>query len=279
MVKTIRIIKDLLLIIGFISVELRQSHAFPCCRCRPLVLRNDYRRTTSRSSVIPATNLRSLLTKTMAVTPNYQNDNNSDMNTLRSINSRRNILKRSISASTAVWFLPFTAPLRVANAFSKSRTDEYPIQRTDEEWANILSGPQYFILREGGTERPYSSILEPETRSGWYVCAGCDTPLFESAKKFHSGTGWPSFADVIQGNVEDVYERRGKTEVRCSRCGGHLGDVFFDGFLFVTTPAFFSGKRYCIDGAALIFRPKDGTDSINGDVPPQGRERWDYIPF
>ncbi|EED92822.1 predicted protein, partial [Thalassiosira pseudonana CCMP1335] len=138
------------------------------------------------------------------------------------------------------------------------------------EWNEMLSKQQYFILRQGGTESPYSSILEAEERPGVYACAGCGTPLFDGSQKFHSGTGWPSFATPVMNDsanpkvsnveMEDVsqiqYQLAG-AEVRCHSCGGHLGDVFADGYLFVGTPAFISGKRYCIDGGALVFVPKE----------------------
>jgi len=155
---------------------------------------------------------------------------------------------------------------------SKSRTESYAVQHTDREWAYILSGQQYNILRQGGTERPNSSILEGEERVGEYRCAGCATPLFASASKFHSGTGWPSFATTLGSveteNVNPVQASLLGAEVRCGTCGGHLGDVFGDGILYVNTPAFASGKRYCVDGAALNFKPSDGGEDVFGDLPP-----------
>lgn len=137
-----------------------------------------------------------------------------------------------------------------------------------------MSPTQYDILRNGATERPYSSILEGEERLGTYVCAGCGTKLFDSREKFHSGTGWPSFARALPGveveNVNQVQANLAGAELRCATCGGHLGDVFTDGFLFVGTPAFSSGKRYCIDGAALVFQPSSGDEELPGDrLPPE----------
>jgi len=187
-------------------------------------------------------------------------------------NNRRNLLKSTFQTS-ATGLLAFTQTAAYAASPPKSRTDGYKVQRSEREWAYVLSGQQYNILRQGGTERPYSSILEGEDRPGVFVCAGCDTPLFDSAQKFHSGTGWPSFAASIDDNVEvenvnPVQLSLGGAELRCSTCGGHLGDVFMDGFLFVNTPAAKSGKRFCIDGAALIFKPSDGSENIFGDTPP-----------
>lgn len=154
----------------------------------------------------------------------------------------------------------------------KSRTDGYKVQRSEREWAYVLSGQQYFILRKGGTEQPNTSPLYTEKRSGSYDCAACDSALFSSDAKFNSGTGWPSFAAAlaaveVQAN-NPVFAALGGTEVRCGTCGGHLGDVFADGFLFQGTPAAVSGKRFCIDGGALAFRPAgDGGEVVYGEAP------------
>ena len=185
---------------------------------------------------------------------------------------RRDILGKTFK-TCFVGVSSFASAATSASATSKSRTEGYPIQRSEREWAYILSGQQYNILRNGGTERPNSSILESEERPGLYSCAGCNTPLFDSAQKFHSGTGWPSFADTIKGNVEIedvnmIQLNLGGAELRCATCGGHLGDVFNDGFLFVNTPAFNTGKRFCIDGAALIFKPNESDEIVYGDTPP-----------
>ena len=206
----------------------------------------------------------------------HDNDHKNESKASNHMASRRSILKRTLQTSSTG--LLSTALPRIANASSsKSRTEGYPIQRSEREWAYVLSGPQYNILRQGGTERPYSSILEEEERSGIYVCAGCQTPLFDSAQKFHSGTGWPSFADSIGNNVEvenvNVFQKNlVGAELRCASCGGHLGDVFMDGFLFVNTPAFTTGKRFCIDGGALVFQPKDGSEYVFGDIAPAKKE-------
>src|SRR5262245_55481979 len=126
------------------------------------------------------------------------------------------------------------------------------MNKTDEEWRSTLSGPEYRVLRQHGTEPPGSSPLNQEKRDGTFVCAGCGQPLFESDTKFESGTGWPSFFKPLEGAVattEDQSYGMTRVEVHCSRCGGHLGHVFPDG----PRP---TGERYCMNGVALQFEPK-----------------------
>ena len=181
----------------------------------------------------------------------------------------------SFGAMTALTFASTCRPACAMNG--KSRTQGYAVQKTDEEWKSTLSPTQYNILRLGATERPYSSVLEGEKREGAFVCAGCGTKLFDSKQKFKSGTGWPSFARALEGveveNVNQVTANLVGAELRCGTCGGHLGDVFNDGFLFVGTPAFTSGKRYCIDGAALVFQPANGEAAVSGDLPAPNEEQ------
>ena len=127
---------------------------------------------------------------------------------------------------------------------------EGELPENDEEWREILSDEEYRILRESGTEPRFSSDLIDVKDEGVFTCTGCGTELFDSEEKFESGTGWPSFWDVYQeGNVEtrtDNSHGMQRTEVVCAECGGHLGHVFDDG----PEP---TGKRYCINGAALDF--------------------------
>jgi peptide-methionine (R)-S-oxide reductase len=127
----------------------------------------------------------------------------------------------------------------------------YDVTRTEDEWQQVLTPEQFQVLREHATERRGSSPLNVEKRDGTFACAGCGQPLFSSDTKFESGTGWPSFWAPLAGAVETTVDRSyGMTriEVRCARCGGHLGHVFPDG------PAP-TGDRYCMNGAALAFTP------------------------
>ena len=129
-----------------------------------------------------------------------------------------------------------------------------PLKLAKEEWRKRLSPLAYNVLREDGTERAGSSPLDREKRAGVFVCAGCDLPLFTSAMKFDSGTGWPSFFTTIPDRFTiktDYYLIYPRTEYRCKRCDGHHGHVFKDG------PAP-TGLRYCNNGVALKFVPKEG---------------------
>lgn len=129
---------------------------------------------------------------------------------------------------------------------------EFPIQKTDAIWQSELTPEQYRILREQGTERPYSSPLYYLDESGVYHCAGCKSPLFTADTKFDAHCGWPSFyAPVDEKSIverDDFSHGMIRTEVLCGQCGGHLGHVFNDG----PKP---TGLRYCINGAALDFTP------------------------
>ena len=128
----------------------------------------------------------------------------------------------------------------------------YEVEKTEEEWRRVLTPEQYHVLREHGTERPGTCALLVEHRPGTFKCAGCGQRLFVSGRKFESGTGWPSFFAPLEGSIGTSVDRSffmARTEVHCSRCGGHLGHVFPDG-----PPP--TGLRYCINGVALTFEPE-----------------------
>ena len=159
---------------------------------------------------------------------------------------RRSFIKLGVGG---VGVLALSRVLMTGQAIAAGRTDK--IVRSDAEWKQLLTPEQYDVLRREGTERPFTSPLDHEKRSGMYLCIACDLPLFPSKYKFDSGTGWPSFFDVLPGAVETRTDFKlilPRTEYHCARCGGHHGHVFNDG----PKP---TGLRYCNNGAALRFVP------------------------
>ncbi len=125
---------------------------------------------------------------------------------------------------------------------------------TNDEWKKRLTSEQYKVLRKEGTERSGTSALNHEKRKGMFHCAGCDLPLFKSEYKYESGTGWPSFYDVIDGHIGTKEDRKlfsTRTEYHCAKCGGHHGHLFNDG------PSDKTGLRYCNNGVALKFIPEE----------------------
>lgn len=141
-------------------------------------------------------------------------------------------------------------------SITKNKSDQkkvaYTVVKTDAEWRQQLTDLQYYVLRKAGTETAGTSVLLNNKKKGVYVCAACKTELFKSEHKYDSGSGWPSFDREIVGNVAydvdyDIGYKR--TEEHCATCGGHLGHVFEDG------PRKTTGKRHCINGAALQFVP------------------------
>ena len=154
-------------------------------------------------------------------------------------------------------FLIFSSAALAAGAAPESfAADTTPafigtVVKTPDEWRVLLTPAQFNVLREEGTERPFTSPLNDEKRKGTFACAGCALPLFESRTKYDSGTGWPSFWDVIPGRVATHVDNKiiyPRTEYHCARCGGHQGHVFDDG----PKP---TGLRYCNNGVALKFIP------------------------
>ena len=127
----------------------------------------------------------------------------------------------------------------------------YPVEKPDAEWKRLLKPAAYDVLRQEGTEPPYTSPLNNEHRRGVFSCAACANPVYDSRTKFDSGTGWPSFYQPISRTAVDTRKDGSlfmtRTEVHCARCGGHLGHVFDDG----PKP---TGLRYCMNGVALAFR-------------------------
>jgi peptide-methionine (R)-S-oxide reductase len=167
--------------------------------------------------------------------------------------SRRQILVAGTSlgaAAVVVGLLP-----RLTGSTSIAATQEpaeaFEVTHSDAEWKTLLGPERYDILRQEGTERPYSSPLNDEHREGTFICAGCALPLFSSSTKFDSHTGWPSFWQPLEHAVNsrtDSSFGMTRDEVHCRRCGGHLGHVFDDG----PKP---TGLRYCMNGLAMKFQP------------------------
>jgi peptide-methionine (R)-S-oxide reductase len=161
--------------------------------------------------------------------------------------SRRGFLgSAAVVAVGAAGFVVFGKRSGTAEA-----AERFEVAKTPAEWRRILGAERYAVLREAHTERAGSSPLDREHRRGTFLCAGCDLPVYSSAAKFDSGTGWPSFTAPLPGAVRTRADNSlfvTRTEVHCRRCGGHLGHVFDDG-----PPP--TGKRWCMNGLALKFRP------------------------
>lgn len=169
------------------------------------------------------------------------------------MNSRRVFLISLLSGAAA---FPVLKEAWAVSLFGGKKSDkkEFPVSFSEEEWKARLTEEQFYVLRKDGTERPLSSALNNEKRKGVFVCAGCDHPLYSSAHKYESGTGWPSFYQPINkaavGISKDYKLVLPRTEVHCANCGGHLGHVFEDG----PEP---TGLRYCMNGVAMKFIADD----------------------
>jgi len=161
--------------------------------------------------------------------------------------SRRHMLL----AGTAILFVGLGRLFGRRSSATASESETFEVTHSDAEWRQLLNPAQYEVLRQEGTERPYSSALNREKRAGTFACAGCNLPLFSSETKFESHTGWPSFWQPLDQAVKTRDDRSFgmlRSEVHCRRCGGHLGHVFDDG----PKP---TGLRYCMNGVALTFTP------------------------
>ena len=153
--------------------------------------------------------------------------------------------------SALAWFAAGVALPALAGCGLAHAAQANPLKLSEAQWRERLTDAEYHVLREAGTERAFSSPLNEEKRQGTYVCAGCGNELYSSRTKFESGTGWPSFYQSLNNAVgysTDTLLGYPRREVHCARCGGHLGHVFDDG-----PPP--TGKRHCINGLALDFRP------------------------
>ena len=153
--------------------------------------------------------------------------------------------RKFIKLLTYILLLPFVSLRALAKEINK-------VIKTNKEWKKILTADQYYILRQEGTEHPYTSPLDDEKRQGEYLCAGCKTALFNSKMKYDSGTGWPSFFEHYPNVIATKLDFKlllPRTEYHCAVCEGHQGHVFNDG----PQP---TGKRYCNNGAGLTFVPK-----------------------
>jgi peptide-methionine (R)-S-oxide reductase len=167
------------------------------------------------------------------------------MTQISSIPSRRGFFALCATGAVGVVAWRYTGSSSAATIAAPTAT----FKLTDAEWRKRLSPQAYAVLRQASTEYPFTSPLNNEHRKGTFVCAGCALPLFASATKFDSGTGWPSFYDHLPHAINeraDVSIGEERTEVHCARCAGHLGHVFDDG----PKP---TGLRYCMNGVAMAF--------------------------
>jgi peptide-methionine (R)-S-oxide reductase len=160
--------------------------------------------------------------------------------------------RRAVFLASASTLALFGASRFIGQSSPSRAAEPFAVNRSDADWRAMLTQAQFNVLRMQGTERAFSSPLDHEQRAGTFSCAGCDQALFSSTTKYDSQTGWPSFWQPLDpsviGTTDDTFLAMKRTEVHCSRCGGHLGHVFNDG-----PPP--TGLRYCMNGVALTFKP------------------------
>jgi len=160
--------------------------------------------------------------------------------------------------------LPFIGSLFSSSSSSSSKNMTYPVQKSDSEWQAVLSPEQFRILRQKGTEAPFTGAYNSHApTTGAYTCAGCNAPLYTAQHKFKSGCGWPAFFDAVPGAVErhtDGAFGMQRTEIVCAKCGGHLGHVFKgEGY---DTP---TDERHCVNSVSIKFKEGDGEEKETGD--------------
>ncbi len=158
------------------------------------------------------------------------------------------------------FFLTSTASAIVAGSAARAAEGDFEVTHSAAEWREMLGEKAFYVMREEGTERAFTSPLNDIKAEGAYHCRGCDQPLYASDTKFESGTGWPSFwapMDAAVGTKPDPGFWGTRTEVHCDRCGSHMGHVFDDG----PQP---TGKRYCMNGVAMVFRPAGSGEAVVG---------------